>query len=226
VPETEEWRAARQKEMSRPRIRDLFASGQARITWMVLLICAVGLTAHWAFMFWQQSFIRQHEAIRMLDRTGQNHAAVIALTLIVGCSIPGNLFASWLAVRWGYARALAAMSAAYGLSMAACFMTPWSYGVTLTWFAVIGICQGLFGLFTMCLPPLFPTLLRTTGAGFCYNTGRLVAAAGTVFFYGAGTPGRALLYASTLFIPATILTLFLPRPKNALSPVCETGIPL
>ena len=46
----------------------------------------------------------------------------------------------------------------------------------------IGLCQGLFGLFTMYLPPLFPTLLRTTGAGFCYNFGRIAAGLGTVFF--------------------------------------------
>ena len=50
------------------------------------------------------------------------------------------------------------------------------------WFPAIGFCQGAFALFTMYLPPLFPTLLRTTGAGFCYNIGRIVAAAGTVFF--------------------------------------------
>src|SRR5260221_6423032 len=43
-------------------------------------------------------------------------------------------------------------------------------------------CQGAFALFTMYLPPLFPTLLRTTGAGFSYNFGRITAAAGTVFF--------------------------------------------
>ena len=42
--------------------------------------------------------------------------------------------------------------------------------------------SGVFGLFTMYLPPLFPTLLRTTGAGFCYNIGRIAAAFGTVFF--------------------------------------------
>jgi hypothetical protein len=30
----------------------------------------------------------------------------------------------------------------------------------------------------MYLPPLFPTLLRTTGAGFCYNIGRVFAAGG------------------------------------------------
>ena len=49
-------------------------------------------------------------------------------------------------------------------------------------FAAIGICQGVFALFTMYLPPLFPTLLRTTGAGFCYNFGRIAAGIGTVFF--------------------------------------------
>jgi hypothetical protein len=37
---------------------------------------------------------------------------------------------------------------------------------------------GIFGSFTYYLPELFPTRLRGTGAGFCYNVGRVVAAAG------------------------------------------------
>lgn len=37
---------------------------------------------------------------------------------------------------------------------------------------------GIFGSFTYYLPELFPTRLRATGAGFCYNTGRIIAAAG------------------------------------------------
>ena len=37
---------------------------------------------------------------------------------------------------------------------------------------------GVFGSFTYYLPELFPTRLRATGAGFTYNIGRLVAAAG------------------------------------------------
>ena len=37
---------------------------------------------------------------------------------------------------------------------------------------------GVFGSFTYYLPELFPTRLRGTGAGFCYNVGRIVAAAG------------------------------------------------
>ena len=37
---------------------------------------------------------------------------------------------------------------------------------------------GIFGAFTFYLPELFPARLRATGAGFCYNTGRVLAAAG------------------------------------------------
>jgi MFS family permease len=37
---------------------------------------------------------------------------------------------------------------------------------------------GVFGSFTYYLPELFPTRLRGTGAGFCYNAGRIVAAGG------------------------------------------------
>ena len=66
----------------------------------------------------------------------------------------------------------------------------------------------------MYLPPLFPTLLRTTGAGFCYNIGRCVAAFGTVFFglfSQVGDFRHALLYASCLFPLAALVSLFLPE---------------
>jgi hypothetical protein len=65
----------------------------------------------------------------------------------------------------------------------------------------------------MYLPPLFPVLLRTTGAGFCYNIGRLAAAAGTVAFGLFSTVGDyriALLCAGSLFLPAALLAWWLP----------------
>ena len=69
----------------------------------------------------------------------------------------------------------------------------------------------------MCLPPLFPTLLRTTGAGFCYNIGRLAAAFGTVFS-GALTQGgnfrQTLLGVGCLFLLALIVALWLPEPAD------------
>jgi MFS family permease len=39
---------------------------------------------------------------------------------------------------------------------------------------------GVFGSFTYYLPELFPTRLRGTGAGFTYNVGRILAAAGPI----------------------------------------------
>jgi hypothetical protein len=66
---------------------------------------------------------------------------------------------------------------------------------------VIGIAQGVFGLFAMCLPPLFPTLLRTTGAGFSYNFGRIIATGGMVFF-GLTAAGQIGDYALALYCAA------------------------
>ena len=91
---------------------------------------------------------------------------------------------------------------------------------------VIGFFSGLFALFTMYLPPLFPTLLRTTGAGFCYNIGRIVAAFGTVIFglfSKVGDYRMALLYAGCLFLPATVIALWLPELSDvAAAPVEES----
>ena len=69
----------------------------------------------------------------------------------------------------------------------------------------------------MYLPPLFPTLLRTTGAGFCYNIGRITAAFGTVFFglfSKVGDHRIALFYAGFLFLPAAGIAWFLPRTRD------------
>ena len=44
---------------------------------------------------------------------------------------------------------------------------------------LMGFCQlALFGGYAIYLPELFPTRLRSTGTSFCYNVGRLAAAAG------------------------------------------------
>src|ERR1035438_8350295 len=80
--------------------------------------------------------------------------------------------------------------------------------------------RGMFALFTMYLPPLFPTLLRTTGAGFCYNIGRIAAGLGTVFFGLFATVGdyrMALVYASFLFLPAAAIAWLLPEANEHLT---------
>jgi hypothetical protein len=109
------------------------------------------------------------------------------------------------------------MCLAYFLAMWWTYHEPREYRELLAWISVCGFCQGVFALFTMYMPPLFPTLLRTTGAGFCYNIGRLVAAAGTVFYGGfADADGfrHVLLNASYLFLIATAVSVALPEPRQ------------
>ena len=60
-------------------------------------------------------------------------------------------------------------------------------------------------------------MLRTTGAGFSYNIGRIVAAAGTIvfgLFSEVGDYRLTLLYAGVLFLPAAGLACFLPELRD------------
>jgi MFS family permease len=212
VPETEEWSAAQQGAAT-PRVADLFAPGLRRTTLLALGLCAISLTGHWTFMFWQQAFIRNHPAVAVAD---QPHVTSVALFCVIFASVFGNFASGLCAWLFGYRRTLVGFFAAYFLFMFTAFAAPWSLSTTYILFAAVGFTQGVFGLFTMCLPPLFPTLMRTTGAGFCYNFGRVFAAGGTVFFglfAKVGDFSQCLFYASFLFVPAAILALWLPEPE-------------
>jgi hypothetical protein len=100
-------------------------------------------------------------------------------------------------------------------SMAGAFIVPRGFGeLAWFWIPLVGFFSGVFGLFTMYLPPLFPVLLRTTGAGFCYNIGRLAAAAASVIFGWAAPVGDfrlALLASSLLALAATVWAWWLPE---------------
>ena len=69
--------------------------------------------------------------------------------------------------------------------IAAMFMTAYTFWnlksiSDMLWMVpLMGFCQlALFGGYAIYLPELFPTRLRSTGTSFCYNVGRMVAAAG------------------------------------------------
>lgn len=223
VPETDTWEEARGKQAA-PRVSELFGPAVRGTTWRVLIICGVSLTAHWAFLFWQVKFVKKLPEVLAMTQQGQAEASGAALMWIMFGSILGNFIAGGVAKLIGYRNAIFWMLLMYFAAMFTTFYWTWGWGTTLWLFALIGVCQGVFGLFTMCLPPLFPTLLRTTGAGFCYNFGRIIAAAGTVFFgvYQSVPDVReAMIFASLLFIPAAAAGMMLPaEPKESDGTVC------
>jgi MFS family permease len=78
-----------------------------------------------------------------------------------------------------------AFAISFVLAMLATAFTFWFMGRLFGYYDVfplvtmMGFFQiALFGGYAIYLPELFPTRLRSTGTSFCYNVGRLVAAAG------------------------------------------------
>jgi MFS family permease len=215
VPETEEWHAAKSAANHRaPGITDLFRGTIRRMVILVILVCSISLTAHWAFVFWYQQHLRNLPDVIDLAPARKTELASFANSLVMAASIAGNFLAAAMARLIGYRRSIALLCLAYGAAMVATYSVPLGYKTLLVLLPVMGACSGLFALFTMYLPPLFPVLLRTTGAGFCYNIGRIAAAVGTVFFglfSSVGDYRIALICAGFLFLPAAIVAWRLPE---------------
>jgi MFS family permease len=94
---------------------------------------------------------------------------------------------------------------------------------------VMGFFQiALFGGYAIYFPELFPTRLRSTGTSFCYNVGRLVAAAGPLFLgyletvvfrrfaeYGPVWPKRyACVTMCAVFLIGLLALPFAPETKD------------
>ena len=90
-----------------------------------------------------------------------------------------------------------AFTLAYLMALASVWLTfGWfSRGSDVYWMLpLLGFCTcGIFGVIIVYLPELYPTRLRTTGTGFCYNIARYITATGplvlgklTLVFGGMG----------------------------------------
>ena len=214
VPEPETWQRAEAAVARKPGAAALFRGATASITLRTTLVCAFGLSSWWLFLFWQSQHLR-----RLLGDAGLPAAEItryvsVSFFALNAVAIAGNFAGGWLVRRLGNPRGILIMFAGLGGSIFGAFIIPRGYQeLAWFWFPMVGFFSGVFALFTMYLPPLFPTLLRTTGAGFCYNIGRLAAAFASVVF-GWLAPVNdfrlALLAASVLGLIAAVGSWWLP----------------
>jgi MFS family permease len=214
VPESEAWQSADSEKARKPRLVDLFRGPIAPVTLNTGAVCALGLSGWWLVQFWHPQHLR-----RLLEASGTPAAEATrnvsaAFFVLNVAAIAGNFAAGWVARHLGSRRAIAVMFAGMAFSIAGAFAVPRGFSeLAWFWMPMVGFFSGVFGLFTMYLPPLFPTLLRTTGAGFCYNIGRLAAAAASLVFGWLAPVGDfrlALLSSGALVLAAAAWTLGLP----------------
>ena len=177
IPEPDEWHKAKESAQTQPRVADLFRGELGRITVLTVLLCSAALTTTWGFMFWFPQQLRRLPDIAPLAAADQNRYITYATALAMVVAIGGNFFAAAMARYLGYRKATFVMFSGGLISMYLTYHVVRNSHTILLYANVAHFfVQGVFGLFPLYIPPLFPPLLRTTGAGFCYNFGRLVAA--------------------------------------------------
>jgi MFS family permease len=178
--EPERWlRAAKAGGEAPGRLRELFAPGLARRTLVGVGLAGVGMATFWATFIYGKDVLRQAVAAEdpSAGPLGLKRAEMLGMFLATTGSGLGLLAFGPLAERLGRRGAflffllggLAASGVLFWLPLNA-----WEIGLLLPVFGFLTV--GLHGGYAVYFPELFPTHLRGTGAGFCFNAGRVLAA--------------------------------------------------
>jgi MFS family permease len=182
------------------------------------LLAMVGLATFWGVVVAGQDIARD-----LLDRAGDPAAAskakiAFGFVQTAGAGL-GMLAFGPLAARIGCRATFAIMHAA------AAIMTPivcWlpsavgGYPLLLVLLPIFGFfAQGIHAGYAVYFPTLFPTHLRATGAGFCFNTGRMLAAPVLIWLSAWMKATLDLRLAVTclggFFLLGLVFLLFLPE---------------
>lgn len=176
VKEPEGWAPAERTEL-----RELFTPQLRRRTFGGLAMAIIALVTWWsvsAFIPVIASFLAADTAP---DPSKLADLKVEYITIGTAAFAIGGLFGTLLTVPVAlhlgrrpmftiyFIGSAIAIWAAFGAPVAAMTRLYLMFGVGVTVF-------GVFGAFSFYLPELFPMRLRGTGAGFCYNAGRVITA--------------------------------------------------
>jgi MFS family permease len=223
VREPERWRSVA-RSAPRARFAELFSPEHRRLTLSGFLMALIVIVSWWssnAFIPVVSGGLAVATAkARGLGReaTGvlAEHWKQVATNYFNVGGLLGTLLTVPVAKLLGRRQMFAIYYSLSGLSMLAAFGLDLAPETRLAMYFLIGLTVfGVFGSFTYYLPELFPTRLRASGAGFCYNVGRIVAAGGPLLVGSIAAQGanslasaiRALFFVG--FVPLVGLT-FLP----------------
>ena len=184
VKEPERWVKARddarQSTLPRPsRLGELFAPGLVRSTLVGSGLAFVAVFGLWGATNWIPTVIRSLPDLHGLSGSELTSRVSYATMLLNVGALGGYLSFGPLADRWGRRWVFALMCAGSLVMLPVTFLTPRSFVHVLVLLPVLGFFNnGIFSGFPIYLPELYPTRIRATGAGFCFNVGRVLAAAG------------------------------------------------
>lgn len=225
VKEPERWQTARdtaaQSGIQLGAIHHLFTDPELRRN----TLCGVGLAAVGVIGFWgigtfSPDLLRgviNPDNLPELKGTADQQASLSVMAQNAGAFF-GILAWAWLAQRVGRRPAFAISLLACAVAVPLTFHLTTSFATALVLYPIMGFCvTSLFGGYAVYFPELFPTRLRATGTGFCYNVARYLAISGPAMFGSLraeyGIEGAATIV-SVVFILGLFVLPFAPETKG------------
>ncbi len=213
VREPEKWVEARRGGPAESTIPQLFTASLRRDTLVGSALAFVAVFGLWGATNWTPSLIRELLAPRHLDADTTARMVSYAVMMLNVGAIAGYLGFAPLAERLGRRGAFAVMMGGSAVMLPIAFLLPSSYAASLALLPLLGFFNnGIFSGFPIYLPEIFPTRVRATGAGFCFNVGRVLAASGP-FLTGylivqLGTFARAASAVALVYLLGLIALIF------------------
>ena len=196
-----ETRARQVKTGDAPSLGEIFSGPILRVTILASLVATGCQGGYYAITFWVPRFLTVERKLSVVNSTGY------LATLIVG-SFVGYLVGAWLADRIGRRNLFLTFSLGAIATILLYTQLPlsnevlWVLGFPLGFFS-----SGYFSGMGAFLTELYPTRLRGSGQGFCYNFGRGIGAL-FPFLVGYLSQTMALGSAIAIFAVAAYVLFF------------------
>jgi MFS family permease len=224
VKEPERWRAARERERQpgitrASRLAELFKPHLLRSTLVGSGLAFVAVFGLWGATNWTPTLVRSLPDLKGLEPAAVTSAVSYATIFLNVGALAGYLSFGPLANRFGRRAAFGLMCAGSLVLLPVTFLATRSFVHVLLLLPLLGFFNnGIFSGFPIYLPELYPTRVRATGAGFCFNVGRLLAASGPFlmgFLVAAlGGFGRAASAIALIYFVGLLVLPFAPETRN------------
>ncbi len=217
VKEPERWTHA-QKQQSIP-LTAIFEGNLRRGTLVGSALAFVAVFGLWGSTNWAPTLIRELPDVKGQDPAALTKYVSYAIMALNAGAIFGYLGFGPLADRFGRRPVFAFMCVGSFVMLPITYLVPTSYSGVLMLLPILGFFNnGIFSGFPIYLPELYPTRLRATGAGFCFNAGRILASA-SPFLTGwlvtaLGTFGRAASTVALIYLVGLVVLIFAPETKG------------
>ena len=223
VHEPERWTSqhlqAKLPGSQRLTIVELFLPETRRDTLVGTSLAFVAVFGLWGATNWTPSLITELLRPQHLDAITTARRVSFAVMSLNAGAILGYLAAPLIAERWGRRAMFLLLMLGSALSLPVTFLIPTSFSTAMWLLPFLGFfSNGIFSGFPVYFPEIFPTRIRATGAGFCFNAGRIFAAAGP-FLTGylvvhLGTFARAASSIALIYVLGLLILPFARETKG------------